>query len=225
MQAQLTSTIDRDGTCTLNTIQAFYANRDIGKREWASRKVLLSCSWKNLCSAHRFIAPLWNGNEWALSADKNCPASLTEFSKITDFPQSYLQAKLTPAEFDTVSPSSILEVLPRSEMLEQSLEAMKPKFVLRRINNQKYEFFYQDTSMFLFQYRDLKVVRATGAQLRPKPKPDDPLKFGHNFSDHMFEVTTALFTQIPSFSFQIIDERLWQPTWFYVNCCCSVSWP
>lgn len=93
-------------------------------------------------------------------------------------------------------------------MLEQSLEAMKPKFVLRRINNQKYEFFYQDTSMFLFQYRDLKVVRATGAQLRPKPKPDDPLKFGHNFSDHMFEVTTALFTQIPSFSFQIIDERL-----------------
>uniref|UniRef100_F1L596 branched-chain-amino-acid transaminase n=1 Tax=Ascaris suum TaxID=6253 RepID=F1L596_ASCSU len=39
-----------------------------------------------------------------------------------------------------------------------------------------------------FLYRDLKVVRATGAQLRPKPKPDDPLKFGHNFSDHMFEV-------------------------------------
>uniref|UniRef100_A0A915C9C7 Branched-chain-amino-acid transaminase n=1 Tax=Parascaris univalens TaxID=6257 RepID=A0A915C9C7_PARUN len=39
-----------------------------------------------------------------------------------------------------------------------------------------------------FLYRDLKVVRATGAQLRPKPKLDSPLKFGHNFSDHMFEV-------------------------------------
>ncbi|VDM23436.1 unnamed protein product [Toxocara canis] len=39
-----------------------------------------------------------------------------------------------------------------------------------------------------FLRSDLKVVRATGSQLRPKPKPGDSLKFGHNFSDHMFEV-------------------------------------
>lgn len=37
----------------------------------------------------------------------------------------------------------------------------------------------------LFQFKDLKVTRATGNELHSKPKKDDLLKFGHNYSDHM----------------------------------------
>ncbi|VDK25057.1 unnamed protein product [Anisakis simplex] len=39
-----------------------------------------------------------------------------------------------------------------------------------------------------FKCSDLKVIHASGSQLRPKPGPGAVLKFGHTFSDHMFEV-------------------------------------
>lgn len=39
-----------------------------------------------------------------------------------------------------------------------------------------------------FYHKDLAIQQATPAQMRPKPPPDAPLKFGHQYADHMAEI-------------------------------------
>ncbi|VDN42458.1 unnamed protein product [Gongylonema pulchrum] len=39
-----------------------------------------------------------------------------------------------------------------------------------------------------FQYRDLKIIKATPEQMKEKPGPETQLVFGHQFADHMLEI-------------------------------------
>jgi branched-chain amino acid aminotransferase len=42
------------------------------------------------------------------------------------------------------------------------------------------------------QHKDLTITQASPAQMKPKPPADAPLKFGHQYADHMAEIEWTL---------------------------------